>query len=177
LYVGTDVLPERLIGAAIDHPAIDDLSLIADLSRLHRHLVDSDDLFAGEKVFDRVAARIRSWLTRTAPRGDRPDPTAATCLRDVLDQRLFEPVTLADCAATIGLSVGHASRAFTTAFGLSPHAYVVSRRVDRARRLLIEGATVADSASATGFHDQAHLTRHFRRHVGTTPARFRTRRA
>jgi AraC-like DNA-binding protein len=91
----------------------------------------------------------------------------------VLDEHLFVPVSLADATAAIGLSVGHASRAFAQTFGLSPHAYVVSRRVDRARRLLLDGASVAETAVDAGFHDQAHLTRHFHRHVGTTPACFR----
>ena len=172
LYVDTSVLPEAFIGAAVDRPAINDDRLIADLSRLHRHLVDADDLLAGEEVFDRVTERIQRWLTLVAPAPARSDPGAAARLREVLDEHLFEPVTLADVTKALGLSVGHASRAFARTFGVTPHAYVVARRVDRARRLLLDGASVADVAVAAGFHDQAHLTRHFRRHTGTTPGCF-----
>jgi AraC-like DNA-binding protein len=64
------------------------------------------------------------------------------------------------------------SRAFTAEFGVPPHAYVVGRRVGEARRLLLGGRRPADVAAATGFVDQAHLTRHFKRHVATTPGRF-----
>jgi AraC-like DNA-binding protein len=81
-------------------------------------------------------------------------------------------VTLADFTKATGLSIGHASRAFARTFGVTPHAYVVARRVDRARRLLLDGTAVAEAAVAAGFHDQAHLTRHFRRHTGTTPGCF-----
>jgi transcriptional regulator GlxA family with amidase domain len=49
----------------------------------------------------------------------------------------------------------------------------VGRRLDRARRLLLEGLPIADVAVATGFHDQPHLTRHFRALLGTTPGAFR----
>lgn len=49
----------------------------------------------------------------------------------------------------------------------------MSRRVDRARRLLLAGRAPADVAGATGFYDQAHLTRHFKRLVGVTPGRYR----
>ena len=79
------------------------------------------------------------------------------------------PTTLADLAGAVGASPTHVVRAFTRRFGLPPHAYVVARRVDAARRLLLAGRSPADVAATVGFHDQPHLTRHFRRHVGTTP--------
>jgi AraC-like DNA-binding protein len=71
-------------------------------------------------------------------------------------------------------------RSFTRQSGLSPHAYVVGRRVDAARRLMLRSAAPADVAAVVGFYDQAHFTRHFKRHTATTPAsyaRSRTRRA
>jgi AraC-like DNA-binding protein len=63
-------------------------------------------------------------------------------------------------------------RCFGGRFGLPPHRYLTGRRVDRARRLLLAGAPAADVAAATGFTDQAHLTRHFKRYLGTTPGRY-----
>jgi len=49
---------------------------------------------------------------------------------------------------------------------------LTGRRVDRARRLLLDGAPAAEVAAAAGFTDQAHLTRHFKRYLGTTPSRY-----
>ncbi|MFB7464272.1 helix-turn-helix domain-containing protein [Streptomyces sp. NPDC056224] len=66
----------------------------------------------------------------------------------------------------------HLIRSFTAAYGLPPHAYLTGRRVALARRLLLAGAPPAAAATAAGFYDQAHLTRHFGRHVGTSPARY-----
>ncbi len=63
-------------------------------------------------------------------------------------------------------------RAFSRAFGLPPHRYVIGRRVDAARRRLLAGEPPAAVATAVGFCDQAHLTRHFRRVLGTSPARY-----
>jgi hypothetical protein len=63
---------------------------------------------------------------------------------------------------------------------LSPHAYVISRRIDAVRRLMLRGAAPADAAAAVGFYDRAHFTRHFKRHTAATPAsyaRSHTRRA
>jgi len=63
-------------------------------------------------------------------------------------------------------------RSFSRQFGLSPHAYVIGRRIDAARRLLLQGAAPADVATAVGLYDQAHFTRHFKNHTATTPASY-----
>ena len=65
-------------------------------------------------------------------------------------------------------------RSFGREFGLPPHRYLVGRRVEAARRRLLDGEHIADVAAAVGFHDQSHLHRHFTRLVGTTPRRFAT---
>jgi AraC family transcriptional regulator len=64
---------------------------------------------------------------------------------------------------------------FKTSTGLPPHRYVITRRVERAKRLLRDGGdlTMAQVAARTGFWDQGHFTRHFKRLVGVTPKRFR----
>ncbi len=98
--------------------------------------------------------------------------TIATDLRELLDEHRFEPFTLAEASGILHRSPAHLIRAFTRAFGMAPHRYVVARRIEAARRGLLEGEPVAGVAARVGFHDQAHLTRHFKRHVGTTPARF-----
>jgi AraC-like DNA-binding protein len=169
LYVDTNVLPETLIGAAVDRPAISDEDLIADLPSC----TDTSST-------QTISTRAKGCSTRSRGRfvhgsrvphlhcqGPTPAPRCASARR--WDAHVFEPVTLTDTPA-VGLSVGPASRAFKQTFGLSPHAYVV--RVDRARRLVLDGATVVDAAVAAGFHDQAHLARQLRHHTGTTPARF-----
>ena len=69
-------------------------------------------------------------------------------------------------------SVPHLARSFTRRFGVSPHAYVIGRRIDLARGLLLQGARPADVATMAGFYDQAHLTRHFKRHTSATPAAY-----
>lgn len=65
-------------------------------------------------------------------------------------------------------------RTFTAAFGLPPHRYLTGRRVEAARARLLAGEPIASVAVGVGFHDQAHLHRHFTRLVGTTPRRYAT---
>jgi AraC-like DNA-binding protein len=123
-------------------------------------------------VTERIAAHLGHWPPRR-----EPEPHLAGQLRDLLDEHLAEPVTLGAAAAQLGRSVPHLVRSFTREFGVSPHAYLIGRRVDAARRVLLQGARPADVAADLGFYDQAHFTRHFKRHVAVTPARFARGRA
>ncbi len=81
-------------------------------------------------------------------------------------------MTLAAAGEILGASPAHLVRCFTRTFGIAPHAYVLGRRIEAARRLLLEGEPIAQVAAHVGFCDQSHLTRHFKRHVGTTPGQY-----
>ena len=63
-------------------------------------------------------------------------------------------------------------RSFSREVGIPPHRYLTGRRLDRARRLLLAGGRPAEVAAEVGFHDQAHLTRHFKRMLGVTPGAY-----
>jgi AraC-like DNA-binding protein len=176
LYVETAELSERLVGPAVDRPRIDDPRLHRTVDRLHRFLQARDDFLGGDTTLAVVIERLRLHLGWPAPAAPSKDPRLADQLRQLLDARLFETVTLNAAGSILDASPTHLVRSFTGAYGISPHAYVISRRIDTARRRLLEGQPAATVAIETGFHDQAHLTRHFIRHVGTTPGRFADRR-
>jgi AraC-like DNA-binding protein len=172
LYVETAALDPCLAGRAVDRPIFDDARLHRSVDRLHRQLEAGDDLLGGEGTLAAVVEQLAARLRGHAPVPPSPDPRLADRLRQLLDAHRFEAVTLADAAAVLYASPTHLVRSFTRAYGVSPHAYVIGRRIDAARHHLLDGEPPAAVAIATGFHDQAHLTRHFARHVGTTPGRF-----
>jgi AraC family transcriptional regulator len=98
-------------------------------------------------------------------------------VRDYVEAHLAEPMSLDELAAQAGLSRGFFARRFRRSLGTSPHEYVVTRRVSRARALLERtDVPLVDVAASCGFADQSHLTREFRKRVGTTPGRYRSRR-
>jgi AraC-like DNA-binding protein len=55
---------------------------------------------------------------------------------------------------------------------MSPHQYLISRRVDLARRLIVAGHPLGSAAAGSGFYDQPHLIRHFKRILGVSPKHF-----
>jgi len=174
LYVGTEVLGEHLIGPAVDEPDVVDAALVRGFRTLHRALADPGDAFEAESTFALVAARLVDHLGGR-PADETPvDDSIAEDLRDLLDARLFVGVTLAETGRILDASPAHLVRSFTRRFGISPHRYVIGRRIDVARSRLLEGQPLARVAVDVGFHDQAHFTKHFKRHLGTTPARYRS---
>jgi AraC-like DNA-binding protein len=90
----------------------------------------------------------------------------------LIRERLDETITLDELAKHARLDKFHLCRAFRAQVGMPPHAYQVQLRVLRAKELLADGVKAKDIAARVGFYDQAQLTRHFRKIVGTTPARF-----
>ncbi len=83
-------------------------------------------------------------------------------------------LSLATLSKLAELSPFHFARLFRESTGLAPHQYIVQRRVERARELLLSGnQTTAEIAVAVGFCDQSHLTTHFKRAFGLTPKKFR----
>jgi AraC family transcriptional regulator len=126
-----------------------------------------------------VAARlVRAHSTRSIP---QPEAKAGTLSRiqlnraiDYMEENLDRPLGLPDVAHAVGLSATQFARRFKQSTGSAPHQYLMRRRVERARRLLVEtDNAIAQIAFACGFAHQEHLTRVFRRLSGETPARFR----
>ncbi|MFG2030237.1 helix-turn-helix domain-containing protein [Streptomyces sp. NPDC048825] len=97
-----------------------------------------------------------------------------TAVRELLDARLSEPLSLEDLASETGLSVSQFARRFKTRTGCPPHRYLMRLRVEQAARLLRAGTMpIAQVAAMCGFSHQEHLTRVIRSHLGTTPAALR----
>ncbi len=175
IYIEPGVIGEGLIGAAVDRPALPDLGLRDAVSALDGALGCIDDSLEAETRLHLVAERIRGVLGAAvvAPGVDPVAVDAAVeAFRAYLDEHLFEPVTIPGVAETLGVGPTHLARGFKTTFGIAPHAYVVTRRLEVARDRILAGQPLADVASEVGFFDQAHLTRRFKRFLGVTPGRF-----
>jgi AraC family transcriptional regulator len=91
-----------------------------------------------------------------------------------IDASLGTNLTLSQLAAEANLSQDHLIRTFRQNLGMTPHQYVMQRRIEKAKELLISTNTpIAELSLATGFSDQSHLSTAFRRAVGQSPARYR----
>jgi AraC family transcriptional regulator len=95
-------------------------------------------------------------------------------VRMFVEERLSQSIHIEDLSTLIGLSKTHFSRAFKQSFGDTPHVYILRRRVELARHLMLTTDTpLAELAVACGLSDQAHLSRLFRHYTGESPAAWR----
>jgi AraC-like DNA-binding protein len=105
-------------------------------------------------------------------------PTARHLLRakDLADARYFEPLAVADLARAAGLSRAHFSREFRRAFGESPHAYLLTRRLERAAALLrMTDRSVSDICFSIGLQSVGSFTTSFTGTFGASPNAYRAR--
>ena len=102
-------------------------------------------------------------------RGGLP-PVLTQRMCEYIESHLEQKIGLEGLAAMAGLSTHHFARAFHQSVGIPPHSYLLSRRLERAERMLRETQLpLSEIAVATGFSDQSHLARHFRRRTGMSP--------
>lgn len=164
----------------ITRPVIDDPALFRTLRRLFRRIGlwhartgnrATEALACEEALIESavllVARHGTVRLRTTAPRHD------LSRFREQLADAPGDPPSLAEMAAIAGLSRYQFLRRFEKAYGLPPHAWLLSRRAEYALRLISAGQPLAEAATACGFADQSHMTRVFVRHYGFTPGAWR----
>jgi AraC-like DNA-binding protein len=172
LYVSGDGV-SQLVGrsGAFTQPVIRDDDLAC------RFAAATDDVLAPAsslQAAERLGAVLRVIFQRYS--GVRVDAdfrrTAGkriSRVRDLLESRYDEDVTIAEVADVANMSRVHATRQFTMAYGMPPHAYLNQVRIRHAKRLLLAGIPAARIAVEVGFVDQSHFTRRFKRVVGIAP--------
>jgi AraC-like DNA-binding protein len=151
-------------------PVATDAAMAVAFERWHARLTaDAGTLACDEAQLDLLATVFARHGAAAPPRD--ASATIARARQRLDDDPVNDP-GLAALAAEAGLSRFQLLRAFARELDMTPHAYLVQRRLAVARSLLDAGETIADAAAAAGFADQAHLTRLFRRSLGFTPAAY-----
>jgi AraC family transcriptional regulator len=142
--------------AEIDRPYIDELAKAAASQLLRHHTTRRD-----------ADTSARS-IARTA------DGTALARVRVYIEDNLSGDLSLPILAQVAGLSTAGFAQAFAAAQGETPHQYVIRRRIERAKRLLMStDASIVEIAFQAGFSSQSHLSDTFRRLNGVTPGAYR----
>lgn len=145
----------------------------ARLTRLNACLfstASSEDKEAALLVFTGDLFGSPRLRTRTLP---KPGLTRLRDVQELIAERCTEALTLDELATVASLSRYHFVRAFSRSFGMTPHAWQIDQRIQRARGLLDQGMSIADAALQLGFADQSHFQRAFKQRVAATPGEYR----
>ncbi|WP_250001757.1 AraC family transcriptional regulator [Actinoplanes sp. M2I2] len=155
--------------------------LLLNLDGVMRHWEPSARTYVDHLGHALAAQLARRHSARARP----PPPTPAgpragltdrqfNAVRELVEDRLGQALPLRELAAATGLSVSQFARQFKARTGLSPHQFLIQRRVDAACQLLrCTRMPIAEVAQRCGFSHQEHLTRVLRAHLDITPAALR----
>jgi AraC family transcriptional regulator len=139
-------------------------------------------VLAGAANFDRPLSTLVNAVCQACDSADAAGRAAHwmtarrfATLDALIEESLHETLRVDKLAARLDLSVGFFTRALRAAIGQTPHAYVMDRRISRARGLLRDGEPIASVAVRCGFSSQAHMTTAFGRRLGTSPGALRRR--
>jgi AraC-like DNA-binding protein len=129
-------------------------------------------LFTAIAAIEAPPAGAPAGGRRHAPSGLAP--WQALRVRSYVEAALADDINVGRLAQIARLSSSHFARAFRATFGVTPAAYVVARRVERAKLLMLgTSGPLSQISLDCGFTDQSHLSRAFRRHVGQPPGQWR----
>lgn len=156
-------------------PVIDDPVAFRLLDRLFDAQLAAAPVLSRQSLLFAVLARLIALHAerRVGPDAARAGTQALARARDYLHENIEENVSLSGLAEVAGIGPFRLLRGFAKAYGLPPHAYLTQLRVRRAKALIAGGTKLAEAAAASGFADQSHMARHFKRIVGVTPGRYR----
>jgi AraC-like DNA-binding protein len=155
-------------------PVIQDCELAGQMLEMQSVLANNSFRLAKEErildVFYQLYSRHSAEFVCEPRQGREKIPIARACayLQDCTD----ENVSLETLSAIAGLSPFHFSRVFAKEVGVTPHIYQLQVRLQKATELLATGCSVAEVALATGFCDQSHLQKLFKKKFGITPGQY-----
>lgn len=127
-------------------------------------LEEEDALYDLAQALDAAGNRSRGRRAYDFPAAERA--------REYIHASHGTSITLDELEYASGRDRWSLSRDFRALYGTSPYRYMTLRRLDRCRKLLLDGFNLVDAALAAGFFDQSHMTRHFKRCYGLSPARW-----
>lgn len=133
---------------------------------------------AAKTSIHRAASLLQAHMRCASAERQEPAPALlAWQMRRVesyIEEHLDQQILVANLSELVHLSEAHFSRAFRLSYGKPPHAYIVRRRIESAAQLMLASSEpLSEIALKCGFHDQAHLTKQFRRLTGEPPAAWR----
>ena len=165
----TDIAESATWHGEFSTPVVHDRRLALRFARLFHAATQAA---ANQFQLDEALLCLLAPLIRRPATAPAAAPSAIRAARSRMDDDPAAAVSLAELAAAAGLSRYQFLRAFAQWTGLTPHAYLVQRRVHLARQLIGRGTRPADAAAASGFADQSHMTRAFVRSFGIGPAAY-----
>ncbi|MFN3074379.1 helix-turn-helix domain-containing protein [Acinetobacter sp. TY2] len=153
---------------------VHDVGLAQQLILLFDLLEQKENTLLKESMYLSTLARLFQLYGRAKlSQAELPEAQRKVeLIKDLLSAFPAHDFSLTELAAHVGLSPWHFLREFKKHTGLPPHSWLIQIRLRYARQLLKQGESIAQTAQNSGFSDQSHLNRHFKKAMGVTPAQY-----
>ena len=155
---------------------INDLEMYARLRELHGKLTGDESHFVKKSLLLAVVGDVFEVYTQTAPERLDFNPDIEQAVRKVqnyIEENYAASFLLEDIAQLAHISPYHLLRLFSQIVGIPPHVYQQQVRIRQAKQLLNRGCSILDTAMNTGFADQSHFSKVFKKLVGMTPGEYK----
>lgn len=143
------------------------------MSQLFALLGSDSECLQKEEAIIRFFSTLISRENRQSETREKENHRALLIAKEYIADNCEKDIRIDKIAAISGLSHYYLIHAFRKQFGITPHAYQLTQRINRSKDLLRRGATISTVAVKTGFTDQSHFHRHFKRIVAVTPKQYR----
>ena len=177
LYVDPAAVGAALGGASppfVPEVVADDPELTALLHSAFDEFPRALEPIEQDAIVGRTAELLAARSDGKRPRRGRADRNGVALARDFLSAEATRTVASEELERVSGLDRFTLAREFRALYGTSPHRFQLGQRLQRARAMIARGTPLSETAAATGFADQSHLTRHFAARFGLTPGRWAT---
>ncbi|WLS01543.1 AraC family transcriptional regulator [Shinella oryzae] len=173
--------PERFLPATAERgralpfvasPVVDDIGLARLLLEAFGSMGEAFEQLKFDEFMAEIATALLDHAGAPQARAERLAQPEVLRACAFLRENIVRQVSAQDLEEVTGLDRFALARQFRRVLGTSPHRYLVMRRLECARALITAGESLAEAAFASGFADQAHLSRHFKKAHGMTPGRF-----
>jgi len=162
-----EITEGRRSAVEISHPVLHDQAIAMHFDAAFSLVTNADE--HGLKREEALLELVARVVAEAAPGDGQAAPLSILRAKELIDCDPTASISLSDLARTSRLSRFQVLRGFAKATGMTPHAYLVQRRIHLARRLIAGGTPLAEAAVGSGFVDQSHMTRVFVRKYGVSP--------
>lgn len=172
--IGVEVVGRGFETPYFRNPVVKDSLSFRLLLSLHLKLEQNISPLEQESAFVSTIGLLIAQQNKRhpAPQPAGKEPHYINFVRDYLKSHFAENITLSQLASITNLSPFYLLRVFHNQVGFPPHEYQTQVRIAHARKLIRKGNSILQAALETGFFDQSHLSRNFRRIVGMTPGQY-----
>jgi AraC-like DNA-binding protein len=147
--------------------------LVPLLKELHLMIMQEEKDFRKEETFYFLLEQlIEEYTDQDMPSLNSEQSKQIKAICTFLEQNYVNKITLDDLCNLTGLSKYYLLHSFTKEKGISPYSYLEAIRIDKAKKLLAQGVSPIDVALQTGFTDQSHFSKFFKRFIGLTPKQY-----